>query len=841
MRKDQLHSTGAKARVGRARKTRADLEQQLKACRRDIAHARERLVEATKQQTATSEMLRIISSSPIQSVLDAMAENAARLCDANNAEIFRLEDNLLRLAASFGEIPVVIHAYQGVLVNRDTVTGRAACDRRTIHVHDLAAEAGEYPVGSSNAKREGHRTTLGTPLLRQGTPIGVILARRREIRPFSDKQIELLETFADEAVIAIENVRLFEAEKQRTLALAHANRDLAQREAKIRRLVDANIIGIFIWDFDGRILEANDAFLDIVGYDYEDLAAGRIRWTDLTPPEWRDRDTRLIQEHKVTGTLPPFEKEYFRKDGSRVPVLIGVATFEEGGNQGVAFVLDLTERKRAEEALRESEAKFRDYAETASDWFWEIGQDYKFTLLTENAFGSHAADRIGTACWDHALDLETEPEKWRLVRATLDSRKPFRDFVYRGLGGNGSPMHVRASGKPVFDANGEFRGYRGTGTDVTAIMRAQEALRESERSARSAFDGIAGLVSILAPNGEVEAANRQFLEYFGSLEWVKNWETNDAVHPEDLPRVAELFKRAIASGVPFQHELRLRRFDGEYRWFENRGVPIRDDAGRIVRWYVLLTDIEDRTQALARLEQMQSDFAHMNRVSMMGELAASLSHEITQPIASARNNARAAQNYLNKKPPHLDEVREALACVVDDTDRAGDIIDRIRDHIKKAPPRKEHFDLNEAIDEVIVLGQSAIIKNRVWVQTRLSEGLPPIHGDRIQLQQVVMNLLLNAVEAMGSVERKPRELLISTKQDHTGVLVAVRDSGPGIDPSHLERVFDAFFTTKSNGTGMGLSICRSIIKAHGGRLWAETNEPRGTVFQFTLPSAENTS
>ena len=257
----KLHLTGAKARVGRARKTRADLEQQLKACRREIAHARERLVEATKQQTATSEMLRIISSSPIQSVLDAVAENAARLCDANNAEIFRLENNLLRLAASYGEIPVVIHACQGVPVNRDTVTGRAACDRRTIHVHDLAAEEGEYPVGSSNAKREGHRTTLATPLLREGTPIGIILARRMEIRPFSDKQIALLETFADQAVIAIENVRLFEAEKQRTLALAHANRDLAEREAKIRRLVDANIIGIFIWDFDGRIIEANEAFL----------------------------------------------------------------------------------------------------------------------------------------------------------------------------------------------------------------------------------------------------------------------------------------------------------------------------------------------------------------------------------------------------------------------------------------------------------------------------------------------------------------------------------------------------------------------------------------------------
>jgi PAS domain S-box-containing protein len=172
-----------------------------------------------------------------------------------------------------------------------------------------------------------------------------------------------------------------------------------------------------------------------------------------------------------------------------------VALRDESGKvikwYGTAY--DIEQRKRAEQALRESEAKFRDFAETASDWFWEIGPDYKFTLLTENAFGSRSADRIGTTSWDHALDLETEPDKRRLVWATLDSRKPFRDFVYRGLGGNGSPMYVKTSGKPVFDANGEFRGYRGTGTDVTEIMRGQEALRESERSARSAIDAIAGL------------------------------------------------------------------------------------------------------------------------------------------------------------------------------------------------------------------------------------------------------------------------------------------------------------------------------------------------------------
>ena len=672
------------------------------------------------QQTATSEMLRLISNSPIQSVLDAVAEHAARLCDASNARIWRLEDNLLRLVASYGESSATMDGRQGLPVDRDTVTGRAAHDRRTIHVHDIAAEDSEYPVGSRIVKGQGWRTTLATPLLREGTPMGTILVRRMEVRPFSDKQIALLETFAAQAAIAIENVRLFEAEKQRTLALAHANRDLAEREAKIRRLVDSNIIGIFIWDFDGRILEANDAFLRMVNYDREDLVSGRMQWTELTAPDWRDRNNARIEQQKSSGHFPPFEKEYTRKDGTRVPVLMGGATFEEGGNQGMAYALDLTERKRAEEALRESEAKLRDYAETASDWFWEIGPDYKFTLLTENAFGSDPAERIGTACWDHALDLETEPEKWRLVRETLDAREPFRDFAYCSVGGNGLPMYVKASGKPVFDANGEFRGYRGTGSDVTERQRAQE-----ERE---------------------------------------------------------------------------------------------------------------------RLRQLEADLAHMNRLGMMGELAASLAHEITQPIASARNNARAALNFLDQRPPDLGEVSEALGCVVGDADRAGHIVDRIREHIKKAPPRKERFDLNAAINEVIVLARSAITENGVSVQTGLADGLSPVQGDRVQVQQVVLNLVLNAVEAMGSVEAGARELSISTEQNRTdGVLVAVRDSGSGIDPTHLERVFEAFYTTKSSGTGMGLSICRSIIDAHGGRLWAEANEPRGAVFQFTLPGAAETS
>ena len=249
-------------------------------------------------------------------------------------------------------------------------------------------------------------------------------------------------------------------------------------------------------------------------------------------------------------------------------------------------------------------------------------------------------------------------------------------------------------------------------------------------------------------------------------------------------------------------------------------------------------DLTERRRAEQRLRQLESDPAHMNRLSMMGELAASLAHEIAQPIAAACNNARAALNFLDRHPPYCAEVKEALGCVVANVTQAGVIVDRMRDHIKKAPPRKHRFDINEAINEVIVLGRSAIAENRVSVHIRLTQGAVPIEGDRVQLQQVILNLVLNAIEAMSGVDEGMRELLITTDKGRTNnVLVAVRDSGPGIDAERRKCVFDAFYTTKTGGLGMGLSICRSIIDAHGGRLWADANEPRGTTFQFTLPAS----
>jgi PAS domain S-box-containing protein len=426
------------------------------------------------------------------------------------------------------------------------------------------------------------RSILCLPLINQAKLIGVLyLENNLTARAFGPAHIAVLRLLASQAAVALENTRLY--------------RDGVEREAKIRRLVDANIIGIFIWEAEGQILEANDAFLHMVGQDRQDLVAGRLSWTDLTPSEWRRRhEESWTPELLISGTVQPYEKEYFRKDGSRLPVLVGAASFDQTGNQGVSFVLDLTERKRAEAEARESERRYR---------------------------------------------------------------------------------------------------------------------------------------------------------------------------------------------------------------------------------------------------EVQMELAHANRVATMGQLTASIAHEVNQPIAGMVTSAQAARRWLDRQPPRLEEARQSLARIVKDGNRAGDVIGRIRDLIKKAPPRKDWADLNEAIREVSELTRREAVKTGVSVQMQLAEGLPLIHGDRVQLQQVILNLIINAIEAMDGVPDGPRELLVSTGHAQPGgVLVAVRDSGPGLAPATREHLFEAFYTTKPNGLGMGLSICRSIIEAHGGRLWAEANEPRGTIFQFLTPT-----
>jgi signal transduction histidine kinase len=291
----------------------------------------------------------------------------------------------------------------------------------------------------------------------------------------------------------------------------------------------------------------------------------------------------------------------------------------------------------------------------------------------------------------------------------------------------------------------------------------------------------------------------------------------------------------------------VRPYEKEYFRKDGSRLPVLvgaasfDESGNQGVSFVL--DLTERKRAEAeareserRYREVHVELEHANRVATMGQLTASIAHEVSQPIAAAVTNAQAALRWLDASPPNLKEVRQTLGRLVRDANRAGDVIGRIRELIKKAPPRKDLVDINEVIHEVIELTAGEALKNGTSTQTALLEGLPLIKGDRVQLQQVVLNLTVNAVQAIGAVAEGPRELFITTaRAEPNGVLVSVRDTGPGLAPATVEHLFEAFYTTKPTGLGMGLSICRSIIEAHGGRLWVEANEPRGAIFQFLTP------
>jgi PAS domain S-box-containing protein len=466
----------------------------------------------------------------------------------------------------------------------ESVLHYVARTRETVILDDALAQ---NPFSADEYLGQKHvRSILCLPLVKQSRLIGVLyLENNLASQVFTAARISVLEVLASQAAISLEN--------------AHLYNDLGEREAKIRRLVDSNIIGVVIWDVQGRIIDANQAFLDMVGHGREDLVSGRLRWTELTPAEWRDADEQAIAELKAVGTLRPREKEYLRKDGSRVPVLVARALFEWKPDEGVSFVIDMTDRKRAEMRLRASEQRFLD---------------------------------------------------------------------------------------------------------------------------------------------------------------------------------------------------------------------------------------------------AQMELAHVTRLTTLGELAASIAHEVNQPLAAVVANAEACLRWLDRGTPDLDRVRRSVEWIIDDGNRASEVIRRVRALAKKTSLEKVPLDISDVAGETIALVQRDLISHRVSLRTEFAPALPTILGDRVQLQQVIINLMMNGSEAMQAVMDRPRELVIRSRQDEAQqVLLSVTDCGVGISVENADRLFNPFFTTKSSGMGMGLSICRSIVEDHGGRLWATANVPYGATFQFTVPANADTA
>ena len=443
--------------------------------------------------------------------------------------------------------------------------------RQSVILDDASAQ-NPFPADEYILKKHA-RSVLCLPLVKQAKLIGVLyLENNLASHVFTPARISVLELLASQAAISLENARLYN--------------DLQEREARIRHLVDSNIVGIVIWDVQGRIVDANPACLEMVGYAREDLISGRPRWRDLTPAEWRAADDQALAELRATGTAQSREKEYLRKDGGRIPVLVGATTFGDRRDEGVAFVLDLTERKRVDEALRDTQTKL----------------------------------------------------------------------------------------------------------------------------------------------------------------------------------------------------------------------------------------------------------AHVMRITMLGELTASIAHEVSQPLAAVMANAEACLSWLGRGTPDLEAARRSVEWIIDDGKRANAVIRRVRALAKKTGIEKVPLDVNDVVRETIALVQRELTSHQVSFRTEFAPALPMILADRIQLQQVIINLVMNGIEAMQAVTDRPRELEIRSGQDEAHqVHVSVTDCGVGISAENADRLFNAFFTTKSSGMGMGLSICRSIVEDHGGRLWATANVPYGSTFQFTLP------
>jgi PAS domain S-box-containing protein len=495
-------------------------------------------------------------------------------------------------------------------------------------------------------------------------------------------------------------------------------------------------------------------------------------------------------------------------------------------------------------SLRESERKLEEAQRMAHVGYWDRDFDAgRITLSDETCriFGLPLEERIvNLARWHEQLQELIHPEdQLRTAQATADALRggPRYDVEYRVVRPNGEVRIVHSRGDVTWDESGRPRRMFGTMQDITELRQAEDELRASEDRFRTLVDHATDAFFLHGEQGTILDVNRQACESLGySREELIGMTTLDFDVDVDPTFVERIWER-LAAGEIIAFDTRHRRKDGTVFPVEVRARPFRQGGRRFT--VSLVRDITERKRAEAALHHAQAELAHVTRVATLGELTASIAHEVNQPLAAVVINGNACLRWLTREPPNLEEAREAVRRMIRDGDRAGEVIARIRALVRKAEPQKAPLAINGVITEVIALADSEVRRNRVVLKTDLAANLPPVLADRIQLQQVLLNLLLNGIDALRGVTDRPRELIVRSQPEEAAAIgVAVEDAGVGIDSQDMDRIFTAFFTTKPAGLGMGLPISRSIIEAHGGRLWATPNAGPGVTVQFTLPIGE---
>ena len=856
----------------------------------------------------------------------------------------------------------------------------------------------------------GHQSVALLPLqLGLHGDIGILVAGSlRADFPEQTEQL-ILRVAANQAVLALQGARrlsnqerisaeLDERVSQRTRELAAINSELrmevAERhqaeerlqteEKELKRseshksaILDSALDCIVAMDHTGCITEFNRAAERTLGYRRNEII-GRHLADVIVPQSLREHHRAGLARYLATGKSKVLgqrlEMIAVRADAREIPVELTITRIPQDGPPAfTGYIRDLTERKRSEDALHMAHAQLVRSEERWRSVFENSAVGVALTELNGRFIATNPVFEKMLGYSEQELRqltfVDITHEEYRDYNRTLISellegkRRQFQiEKQYRRKDGKSVWVSNNVSLVPGTERVPQF--LMALSEDISERKRAEEELRASEQSLRTIVDSIPGLFSILSSRGEVEVVNPQLVEYSGrTLEELQRWGTSDTIHPDDFAHVVQVFTEAIATGVPYEFEARIRRFDGLYRWFQVRGLPLRDVDGHILRWCALHTDIDEKKhaeEALKRSEaflaegqhlsrtgsfswrvktdeiswsdelyhifefepglpitieligsqvhpadlpmladmiqrmaagvndfeyehrllmpdgsvkylhliahgsldhdgrleyigaiqdvsqrrlsdealgKAQSELTKVARVTSLGVLTASIAHEVNQPLSGILTNASTCLRMLSADPPNVEGALETARRTIRDGNRAADVITRLRALYNRKEPSPESMDLNEATREVTALSLSELQRNNVTLRYEFADDLPPVIGDRIQLQQVILNMIRNASDAMTAVKDRPRELLVRTERDGENRLqLSVRDTGVGFEPQGAERLFQAFYTTKHDGMGIGLSISRSIIEAHEGRLWAIANDGPGATFCFSIPT-----